>query len=39
VVVYVSNIQRDPGARDPVAGRELVEVVEIRGIPYVEIWA
>lgn len=38
VVLYVSDLQRNPRARDGVAGRELVDVVEVRGIPYAEIW-
>lgn len=38
VVLYVNQLQRNPSARDPVKGRELIDIVEIRGITYAEIW-
>ena len=38
VVLYVSTLQRNPSVREAVDGRELVDVIEIRGIPYAEIW-
>jgi hypothetical protein len=38
VVLYVSELQRNPALRDAVEGRELVDTVQIRGITYAEIW-
>jgi hypothetical protein len=39
VVLYISQLQRDPDVRARVADdRELVDVVDIRGIRYAEIW-
>jgi hypothetical protein len=38
VVLYINAIQRTEAPSEGLSGRDLIDVVEIRGITYVEIW-